>query len=88
MAVDRHLRLGLAHEVRNPLNSIALQLSILERRVAPLPAGVAGEIKELVGVIREEVERLDNLVGRLPAVLAPATACSTARPASTRSSTR
>jgi signal transduction histidine kinase len=54
---------GLAHEVRNPLNSIALQLSILERRVAPLPAGVAGEIKELVGVIREEVKRLDNLVG-------------------------
>jgi signal transduction histidine kinase len=54
---------GLAHEVRNPLNSIALQLSILERRVAPLPAGVAGEIKELAGVIREEVKRLDNLVG-------------------------
>lgn len=54
---------GLAHEVRNPLNSIALQLSILERRVAPLPAGVAGEIKDLVGVIREEVKRLDNLVG-------------------------
>lgn len=54
---------GLAHEVRNPLNSIALQLSILERRVAPLAAGVAGEIKELVGVIREEVKRLDNLVG-------------------------
>jgi signal transduction histidine kinase len=54
---------GLAHEVRNPLNSIALQLSVLDRRVAPLPARVAGEIKELVGVIREEVKRLDNLVG-------------------------
>jgi signal transduction histidine kinase len=54
---------GLAHEVRNPLNSIALQLAILERRTAPLPAGAAGEVKELVGVIREEVKRLDNLVG-------------------------
>jgi signal transduction histidine kinase len=54
---------GLAHEVRNPLNSIALQLSILERRVAPLPPGVAVEIRELVSVIREEVRRLDNLVG-------------------------
>lgn len=54
---------GLAHEVRNPLNSIALQLSVLERRVAPLPAPVAGQMKELVGVIRQEVKRLDNLVG-------------------------
>jgi signal transduction histidine kinase len=63
MAVVGTFASGLAHEIRNPLNSIALQLSILERRVAPLPLGVAGEIKELVGVIREEVKRLDNLVG-------------------------
>jgi signal transduction histidine kinase len=54
---------GLAHEVRNPLNSIALQLSILERRVAPLGASISVEFKELIGVIREEVRRLDNLVG-------------------------
>ena len=54
---------GLAHEVRNPLNSIALQLSILERRVAPLETGLSGELKELLGIIREEVKRLDNLVG-------------------------
>lgn len=63
MAVVGTFASGLAHEVRNPLNSIALQLSVLERRVAPLPPGVAGQIKELVGVIREEVKRLDNLVG-------------------------
>ncbi len=54
---------GLAHEVRNPLNSIALQLSILERRVAPLETVLSGELKELLGIIREEVKRLDNLVG-------------------------
>jgi signal transduction histidine kinase len=63
MAVVGTFASGLAHEVRNPLNSIALQLSILERRVAPLEASLAGEIKELIGVIREEVKRLDNLVG-------------------------
>ena len=63
MAVVGTFASGLAHEVRNPLNSIALQLSIVERRVAPLPAALAGEIKELVAVIREEVKRLDNLVG-------------------------
>ena len=39
MAVVGTFASGLAHEVRNPLNSIALQLSLLERRIAPLPAG-------------------------------------------------
>ena len=63
MAVVGTFASGLAHEVRNPLNSIALQLSILKRRVAPLPEDLAGEIKELASVIREEVARLDNLVG-------------------------
>jgi signal transduction histidine kinase len=63
MAVVGTFASGLAHEVRNPLNSIALQLSVLERRVAPLPAPVASQMKELLAVIREEVKRLDNLVG-------------------------
>lgn len=63
MAVVGTFASGLAHEVRNPLNSIALQLSILERRIAPLPAGVSDEIRGLLGIIREEVRRLDNLVG-------------------------
>jgi signal transduction histidine kinase len=31
--------------------------------VAPLPEDLAGEIKELASVIKEEVARLDNLVG-------------------------
>jgi signal transduction histidine kinase len=63
MAIVGTFASGLAHEVRNPLNSIALQLSILERRVAPLETGLSGELKELLGIIREEVKRLDNLVG-------------------------
>jgi signal transduction histidine kinase len=53
---------GLAHEVRNPLNSVALQLSLLERRAAPLEQKVSSEIRELIAVIREEIKRLDGLV--------------------------
>ena len=53
---------GLAHEVRNPLNSVALQLSLLERRAAPLEPKVSSEIQELIGIIREEIKRLDGLV--------------------------
>jgi len=63
MAVLGTFASGLAHEVRNPLNSISLQLSILERRVGRLEAGLAGEMNSLVGIIRDEVRRLDSLVG-------------------------
>jgi signal transduction histidine kinase len=63
MAVLGTFASGLAHEVRNPLNSIALQLSILERRIGRCEAALAGEMAHLTGVIRQEVKRLDGLVG-------------------------
>ena len=63
LAVAGTFAAGLAHEIRNPLNSIALQLSILERRAAPLESTLAREMGDLLAVIREEVKRLDNLVG-------------------------
>lgn len=52
---------GLAHEIRNPLNSIALQLSVIERRNARVEAGLG--IGGLIETIREEVSRLDSLAG-------------------------
>jgi signal transduction histidine kinase len=63
LAVVGTFAAGLAHEIRNPLNSIALQLSILDRRTAPLETSLARQIGDLLAVIREEVKRLDNLVG-------------------------
>jgi len=54
---------GLAHEVRNPLNSIGLQLSLLERRIGRVEAGVGREMTDLTRIIHEEVQRLDSLVG-------------------------
>jgi signal transduction histidine kinase len=63
LAVVGTFAAGLAHEIRNPLNSIALQLSILDRRTAPLESTLARQIGDLLAVIREEVKRLDNLVG-------------------------
>jgi signal transduction histidine kinase len=54
---------GLAHEVRNPLNSISLQLARLERKTRGLVPELVGEIEALVRIIREEIERLDDLVG-------------------------
>lgn len=63
MAVLGTFASGLAHEVRNPLNSIALQISILERRIGRCETGLAQEMHELTAIVREEVKRLDGLVG-------------------------
>jgi GAF domain-containing protein len=63
MAVVGTFASGLAHEVRNPLNSMGLQLALLERRVAGVEGPVAGQIRELTSIIRKEIQRLDALVG-------------------------
>jgi len=63
MAVLGTFASGLAHEVRNPLNSIGLQLSILDRRIGRCEPALGQEMAELSAVIREEVKRLDGLVG-------------------------
>jgi signal transduction histidine kinase len=62
MAVLGTFASGLAHEVRNPLNSIGLQLSVLERKIARMAPQLAPETSELALVIRDEVRRLDRLV--------------------------
>jgi len=49
---------GVAHEVKNPLNSIVARLALLESMVGEDPPEAAEEIK----VIGEEVQRLDRVV--------------------------
>jgi PAS domain S-box-containing protein len=51
---------GLAHEVRNPLNSAGLQLAVLERR---LERGESGDKAiPIARIIRGEIDRLERLV--------------------------
>lgn len=55
------LAAGLAHEVRNPLNSATLQLQLLERKIAK--NGVEPDaIRDIVQIVRGEIERLEHLV--------------------------
>lgn len=55
------LAAGLAHEVRNPLNSALLQLQLLERRIdqgrlEPEP------LRSVASLVKDEIRRLDRLV--------------------------
>jgi signal transduction histidine kinase len=62
MAVLGTFASGLAHEVRNPLNSIGLQLSLLERRAMEAEGRASKGVRDKIGIIREEIRRLDTLV--------------------------
>ena len=53
---------GLSHEIRNPLNAAALQLSVLERRVRRLPDGQQGALLEPLLLVRDEIRRLDHIL--------------------------
>lgn len=60
---------GVAHEIRNPLNSMRLTLELLERR---LKKGVAGG--DEVRAAMREIDRLDRILARLLAFGRPAPA--------------
>ncbi|MFQ5876648.1 MAG: GAF domain-containing protein [Acidobacteriota bacterium] len=63
MAAIGTLASSLAHEVRNPLNSISLQMVLLSRRMARIERPAQAEIAELVETMRREIDRLNDLVG-------------------------
>jgi len=58
LAAINKLTGGVAHEIKNPLNSIALRLELLKNRVLP----EVPEAKDELAVIAEEINRLDRVV--------------------------
>ncbi len=54
------LAAGVAHEIRNPLNSIAIAAQRLQLEFAP--AGNADEYRAFLQTIREEIERLNAII--------------------------
>ena len=65
------LAAGLAHEIRNPLHSSSLHLSVLERTLARLPVFPAAA-REAIDVLRAEIRRLGALVTDFLEVARPA----------------
>jgi len=51
----------LAHEVKNPLNSINLQLTLLERRLSKVEPNIRNEATKLIEIVRKENSRLNKL---------------------------
>lgn len=55
------LTAGIAHEIRNPLNNIFIQLSIMEELVASSEISVQDELQEEIDELKKELERLRRL---------------------------
>ncbi|HET7752410.1 MAG TPA: ATP-binding protein [Anaeromyxobacteraceae bacterium] len=53
---------GLSHEIRNPLNAAALQLTVLERRLQKLPKDQQSALIEPLHLVRDEIRRLDHIL--------------------------
>ena len=56
------LTAGLSHEIRNPLNAAALQLTVLERRVRKLEETAQAPLLEPLLLVRDEIRRLDHVL--------------------------
>jgi signal transduction histidine kinase len=57
------LALGLAHEIRNPLNAAVLELHLLGRGIERLgDPGVREPMKRRVGIVEAEIKRLERLL--------------------------
>ncbi len=51
----------LAHEIKNPLNAINIQMSLLEREIGKYDLGTGKELADVVKVVKEEISRLNKL---------------------------
>ncbi|HEX3757690.1 MAG TPA: HAMP domain-containing sensor histidine kinase [Kofleriaceae bacterium] len=69
IAAIQTLSAGLAHEIRNPLNSARLQLELLDRRLRR--ADAAAQLIEPVDQVSREIERLTRLLNEFLAFARP-----------------
>ena len=53
---------GIAHEVRNPLNALQINLGILEQELSEIVPDRASHVFEVIGKIAGELRSLDNFV--------------------------
>src|SRR5512144_1510150 len=53
---------GIAHEVRNPLNALRINLSILEQELSEIVPDRGGHVFEVIARIASELRSLDDFV--------------------------
>lgn len=63
------LAAGVAHDIKNPLNAMSLQVALLSEKLASSPGVI--EAERHLGTVREQILRVDEVVRRLIAIVDP-----------------
>lgn len=71
----------VAHEIGNPLNSLHLQLQVMEKDMHDLAGKVGEKVRASLEACRQEVKRLDGLITRFLKALRPQAAQKQLEPA-------
>ncbi len=65
------LAAGLAHEIRNPLNVLSMNLQMLEEEISGRPGGDTGDARLYLAALQGEIRRLSSLVNNFLAYARP-----------------
>ena len=65
------LAAGVAHEIGNPLNSLNIDLQLIEREARKLDGANSAELHESVEVARAEINRLDSIISQFLRAIRP-----------------
>ena len=69
------LAAGVAHEIGNPLNSLHLQLQVMEKDLRGLEHGPAKPIQDSIVICQQEIRRLDGLITQFLRAIRPQPLC-------------
>ena len=65
------LAAGVAHEIGNPLNSLHLQMQVMDRDLRGIETDAAHKIRHSVGICQQEIRRLDGLITQFLRAIRP-----------------
>jgi signal transduction histidine kinase len=65
------LAAGVAHEIGNPLNSLHLQMQVMERDLQRMEIGPTHRIRESIEACQQEIRRLDGLITQFLRAIRP-----------------
>lgn len=65
------LAAGVAHEIGNPLNSLNIHLQLAQRKLKRAPEALRNSVMEVLEVARNEIKRLDLIIGHFLAAVRP-----------------
>ena len=65
------LAAGVAHEIGNPLNSLHLQMQVMEKDLRGLEGGGKDRVRDSIAVCQREIRRLDGLIHQFLRAIRP-----------------